>query len=307
MTNDREAIRVWAPAKINLTLEVVGRRLDGYHEIRSVLQALCLADRLRATEADGIVFGCSDPALQSDENLVVRAARLLRDRFRVPSGARLHLDKHIPTAAGLGGGSSDAAATLLAMNRLWHLGCAPSDLIGLAAELGSDVPFLVAAGLGTGTALALGRGEQIVPLPPFPARWVVLVIPSWTPAAKTATAYGSLTPDDYADGRATAQVALALREGRIPEDDLLANTFLGPIGRLAPAVAEAYGAMAQVGLFPHLTGAGPALFALLDDRTAARRATRALRARGLHALLTRTCTGSSSVSIASRAGTEPRP
>ena len=151
-------------AKINLTLEILGKRADGFHEVRTVMQTVGLADRLEVSAAADLSFTCSDPALATPDNLVYRAARLLQAEYAVRTGAALRLEKRIPVAAGLGGGSSDAAATIVALNRLWNLQLSLTEQRRLAARLGSDVPFILTGG----TALATGRGERITPLPPLP-------------------------------------------------------------------------------------------------------------------------------------------
>ena len=153
-------------AKVNLALEVLGKRDDGYHEIATVMQAVDLCDRLTVETADTVSLVVSDPALPTDDgNLIVRAAAMLGEAAGATKGARITLDKHIPVAAGLGGGSSDAAATLWALNRLWGLRWSRDRLAGLAVRLGMDVPFF----LGTGRVLATGRGEQLKPLPDMTA------------------------------------------------------------------------------------------------------------------------------------------
>jgi 4-diphosphocytidyl-2-C-methyl-D-erythritol kinase len=160
-------LKVRAPAKLNLFLRIVGRRPDGYHELETVFQAIDLCDELTFTPADGLHLsgGCME-APPTPENLVLRAAHLLRTATGSASGAAIHLEKRIPVGAGLGGGSSDAAATLVALNRLWSLDLPDGRLAELAAELGSDVPFAL---LG-GTALGRGRGEVLEPLAP-PGCW----------------------------------------------------------------------------------------------------------------------------------------
>src|SRR5216683_776287 len=161
-------------AKVNLALEVLGRRPDGYHELSTVLQAVDLFDRLTVETAEAITLETSDPALPTDDgNLVIRAARLLRKTAGVEAGARIVLDKRIPVAAGLGGGSSDAAATLWGLNHLWGLRWRRERLIALATGLGMDVPFF----LGPGRALGTGRGEVLKALPTAGGYAMVLVNP----------------------------------------------------------------------------------------------------------------------------------
>ena len=151
-----------APAKVNRELRVGGLRPDGFHEIRSRIVSIDLADRLSAEPADGLAFSCDDPAVPSgEENLVVRAARLLAKRAGIRAGARLRLEKRVPMGGGLGGGSSDAAAALLLLARLWRIPDDADALSPTAAELGSDVPFFLTGG----EADVSGRGELVLPLP----------------------------------------------------------------------------------------------------------------------------------------------
>jgi 4-diphosphocytidyl-2-C-methyl-D-erythritol kinase len=168
--------RVEAPAKLNLYLEVLGKRPDGYHELETVMQTVTLYDELTfsPTPAGDIEFSCQDPAVPNDAtNLVVRAAELLRKETGTPSGAQITLKKRIPVVAGLGGGSSDAASTLMTLNRLWNLDLSQARLGELAAQVGSDVPFFLVGG----AALCRGRGERVSPVLGVGPRDYVLVSP----------------------------------------------------------------------------------------------------------------------------------
>src|SRR4051812_28052544 len=187
-----------APAKVNLTLEVLGRRPDGYHDVCSVVQAISLADELTFAPAANITLRCSQPELQGPGNLACRAADLLRRATGVRDGAALTLTKRVPVAAGLGGGSSDAAAALRGLNTLWRLRLAEERLADLAAQLGSDVPFFLQPG---GCALVEGRGERLTPLPALPTQWLVLVKPPVGISA--AAAYGALDRSEWSDGART--------------------------------------------------------------------------------------------------------
>lgn len=251
-------------AKINLTLEILGKRADGYHEVRSVMQTIGLADRLEVAAAEKLVFTCSDPALATPENLVYRAARLLQEEYGVRAGASLRLEKHIPVAAGLGGGSSNAAGTIVALNRLWHLGLSLAEQQRLAAQLGSDVPYFLTGG----TALAAGRGERITPLPPLPQRWIVLVpLPA---ALGTAAVYGAVTPADYTSGVATADTVAAARHGTLSPQSRWHNALARPAVTLAPGIAAAQTALRQAGAqHAHVSGSGPTVFAVSRDEAAA--------------------------------------
>lgn len=166
-----------APAKINLGLRILERRSDGYHELRTVFQSISLADRLTVgyTRRGGgeVSLDCDIPELAGSDNLAVRAARTLLDAGKYPGRVRVTLEKKIPAGAGLGGGSSDAAAVLSALDLLLRPRPTPQLLHRVATQIGSDVPFFL---LG-GTAVGLGRGEEIYPLPDPPRRWLLLLAP----------------------------------------------------------------------------------------------------------------------------------
>ena len=157
-------MEVLAFAKLNLTLEVLGRRGDGYHEVRTILQTVDLADQLEIRPYPSLRVECDDPALNGEANLAWRAAKALARSRSIQPRASIFIQKRIPVGMGLGGGSSDAAAALIALNQLWGLSLGAEELAQVAAELGSDVPFF----LWGGTALAEGRGERVKPLPPLP-------------------------------------------------------------------------------------------------------------------------------------------
>src|SRR5438105_3037393 len=171
-----DAVVVWAPAKVNLYLEVLAKRADGYHEIATLMVAVSLYDTLEFKEETSgeIGFRCDHPDLTTGpDNLVLRAVQLLRQRTGCPRGVHIRLAKRIPLASGLAGGSSDAAATLAGLNRLWRLGLKRGELAQLGAELGSDVAFFFA----TPAAWCTGRGEQVAPLRLGRPLWLVLVQP----------------------------------------------------------------------------------------------------------------------------------
>ncbi len=176
-----------AHAKINLALAVLGRRADGYHEIETILQSIDLHDQLEFQEAGRLELDCPDlPSVPAEDNLVWRAATLLAEAGRVSAGAKITLRKHIPTGSGLGGGSSDAAAALLGLSRLWGLDMPREELERLASRLGSDVPFF----LEGGTALGTGRGEEITPLTDHRTAHLLVIYPGVQ--ISTADAYRSL-------------------------------------------------------------------------------------------------------------------
>jgi 4-diphosphocytidyl-2-C-methyl-D-erythritol kinase len=257
-----EAARWPCWAKINLTLEVLRRRDDGYHELASLMQTVDLADELRVEPASTIeVSGVGEP-VDPDADLVRRAARELASATAIRHGARLTLTKHIPLAAGLGGGSSDAATALLALDRLWDTRLSMGELTRLALRLGSDVPFLLRGGL----ALVGGRGEHVEPLAVAVEQWLVLLVPRHALRGKTAALFRALEPADFSDGAATADLAGRLRSAaRLTDADLL-NAFEAPARRTFVGL-DAFWRSAEAfsGRPLHLSGAGPALFALAQD------------------------------------------
>jgi 4-diphosphocytidyl-2-C-methyl-D-erythritol kinase len=179
-----------APAKINLSLDVLGKRPDGYHEVEMVMTTVDLSDRVECQELfeDTIIIRSSAPFVPEDErNLAYQAAKVIKDRYQIKMGVRIDILKEIPVAAGLAGGSSDAAAVIRALNRLWNLGISKEEMMEIGAGIGSDVPFCVVGG----TALAKGRGEKLETLPAPTPCWVVLAKPSIS--ISTADTYQALS------------------------------------------------------------------------------------------------------------------
>jgi 4-diphosphocytidyl-2-C-methyl-D-erythritol kinase len=175
LLNKLQIMQAFAPAKINLSFEIKGRREDGFHEIETLMAPISLADRLsieRSKAANGIQFSCDDSSLPNgEENLVVQAARLFQKTTKTGGGVEIALEKRIPHGAGLGGGSSDAATTLLGLNELFETRLEQKDLVALAAQIGSDVPFFI---LGS-AATCRGRGEIVEPAR-LPARFNLLLV-----------------------------------------------------------------------------------------------------------------------------------
>ena len=258
-----------AYAKVNLTLAVGEKRLDGYHEVVSVMQRVSLCDTLTAEQTrEGITLTCSDPALPSgEENLAHRAASLFFRETGIAGGAALTLEKRIPSQAGLGGGSSDAASVLLALRKLYAPALSDTELETMAAALGSDVPFFIRGG----TQLATGRGEVLSPLPPLTDGWFVIVKP--TESFSTPAMYRRL---DELPPACTPP--LPPLQGGLPA---LASGLFNRFEAAIPAGSAvwdikaqlaAYGALASL-----LSGSGSAVFGLFDTETAARAAVEALR------------------------------
>ena len=259
----REMFSLKAHAKINLSLEVTGRRSDGYHEISTVLQTVDLWDLLTFELADSITLECDNADLQSPDNLVLRAAHMLREESGAILGARIRLEKGIPVAAGLGGGSSDAAATLKGLGKLWGLTLPEGGLAAMAARLGSDVSFF----LHGGTALAQGRGERILPLPPASIEWLVILDPEIRLPQKTSTLYSLLSPDSYTRALLTNKLAGRIRGGGDVPPQFLFNTFDEVAYAAFPGLDKYRDAFHSAGATEvHLAGSGPCLFSLVPRR-----------------------------------------
>jgi 4-diphosphocytidyl-2-C-methyl-D-erythritol kinase len=260
-------LTVPAPAKINLTLEVLGRRPDGFHEIRSVLQTVNLCDSLRFQTSRGIAFKSDLTGWSAEQSLVARAVSLMREAAGVSEGVALEIEKHIPLMSGLGGDSSAAAAILRGLNQLWGLNLSAEKLLELAVQLGSDVGFF----LYGGTALVEGRGEVVTPLPPLSDMWVVLVVPDVPRLpGKTRHLYTSLKHGHYTDGDITERLIEVLKTGREFEPSLLFNTFENVAFEQFSGLQVYKDHIIKLGApYVHLAGSGPTLFTMLKDKARA--------------------------------------
>ena len=256
-----------AYAKLNLTLEVIRKRDDGYHDLASIMQTVDLYDELEFSESEEIEFNCSDGALSSDDNLVVKAANALRETAEVQQGVKITLTKHIPVAAGLGGGSADAAATLRGLNRLWGLSLNEQQLIDVANRVGSDVPFLVSGG----TAMVGGRGETLERLPPPEIGRLVIISPNLShddsEISKTARMFGMLSPATHTTGSLTRKLAARMMEGGDCHPAFMFNVFQQVAPRAFPDWQAAHDTFTRLGASDIiLTGAGPSMFAIAPSK-----------------------------------------
>jgi len=274
-------------AKINLTLDVLGKRADGYHELATVMQTVDLSDTLCLTMTDdeSVRVICSRPELNNDDNLALRAAQAVRQRLALTQGLTIELHKRIPIAAGLGGGSSNAATVLLALQAWWQLPLSTMDMLTIAASLGSDVPFFLSGGL----ALCEGRGERVTPLAahwPASMRWLLLVKPSIS--VSTAAVFRSLAVHDYADGARSRAACRALQAMDELDPNDLHNSLERGVLEEYPAVAQAKADMLRAGApYVRLSGSGPTLFAPFPDLSLAARTQQLLRAQGYEVYLSR--------------------
>jgi 4-diphosphocytidyl-2-C-methyl-D-erythritol kinase len=265
-----------APAKINLSLDVLHKRDDGFHEVEMVMTMVDLADRIEMQElsTDTIIISSQAGYIPLDEkNLAFQAAKLIKDTYDVRKGVYIHLDKKIPVAAGLAGGSSDAAATLRGLSRLWQLDIPIEQLQVLGAKLGSDVPFCVTGG----TALATGRGEKLQMIDNPMQCWVVLVKPLIN--VSTTDVYGRLKAAEIQDHPHTERLIAALAERRF--DDvcgLMGNVLEEVTLELYPEVRHLKACMLRLGADGVLmSGSGPTVFGLVSRESKVARIYNGLR------------------------------
>ncbi len=260
-------VTILGRAKINLTLDILGLRDDGYHEIATVMQSLALADTLTLTrQEEEITLRVDLPGLEADErNLAHRAAALIMKECDVRGGVRIDITKRIPVAAGLAGGSADAAATLRGMNDLYALGLTDDELCALGAQLGSDIPF----SLMGGTVLATGRGERLRRLADFPVTTVVLAKPPLS--VSTPWAYRSYDAHPSAFHPDNAAFMDALEHGDRDRCVQLIANVLEPVTEAAhPVIADYRARMRAHGaLCAMMSGSGPTVFGLFAEEQAA--------------------------------------
>jgi 4-diphosphocytidyl-2-C-methyl-D-erythritol kinase len=274
MTSD--SVSIPAYAKINWSLRVLGKRDDGYHEIDTVMQTISLHDTITVAQTDDPTIGvwCDDGSIPCDEtNLVWRAAAAVRERYSINRGVKIRLEKRIPSEAGLGGGSSDAAATLIALAQLWDIQPTADDVISIGKSLGSDVPFFFCGG----TARATGRGEQIVRVGDVPEQHLLVIKPSAN--IPTAHAYNSL--NSRALTSSNAKPILVRSQASHDSDSLdlnaLHNDFEATVFKFEPEIARAKNALLKSGASAAiLCGSGSAVFGIFENQDAQERAIQAI-------------------------------
>ena len=279
-------VTVRAHAKINLDLRVLGTRPDGFHELRTVFQALALHDTIECIPRSGpFAIECGTAGVPLDRsNLVWRAAEALWRSLRREGQVRdvlVRLDKRIPLQGGLGGGSTDAAAALLALAWFWRVPLRPTQLVDVAATLGADVPFF----LSGGTVLGLGRGDEIYPLADLPRHWVVLLVPGF--GVSTADAYGW-----YDHERELARGPVVREAQHVPgpwpsRAAQMINDLEAPIGRHHPEIEQMKTALRRAGaLAAAMSGSGSTVFGLFQKRRDAVAAVERLTGSGWRVILT---------------------
>ena len=272
------AITLPSYAKINWILEILGKRPDGYHELRTILQTISVADQLTFSPIEaGIEIECDHQDVPLDRsNLVHKAATLLGEFTGIKTGVRIRIDKRIPTAAGLGGGSSNAAVTLIALQKMWNLHLDPADLFSIGSQLGADVPFFFMGG----TCLGVGRGDEVYPLEDLPAQSLLLVNAGISVSSRDA--YANL-PHELTNNDGLAKMPLSLKaayafSGSVSGDvvpiwELLKNDLEIPVLPLHPLIGDIKQRLKKSGARGVLmSGSGSTVFGIFDSQEARSRA-----------------------------------
>lgn len=272
-------MRLHALAKINLGLDIIGKREDGYHEVRMIMQTIQMYDVLdiRKAKKPGITLTANLPYIPSDErNLAYKAAKLLMDEFQVTEGISINLRKTIPVAAGMAGGSSDAAAALVGVNKMFNLGLSEKELMQRGVEIGADVPYCIMRG----TALAEGIGEKLTWIPQIPQSFVLIGKPSVS--VSTRQAYESISLDGAMHPDIDGMVEDIKNGDLYAMTQKMGNIFEPGIIKKYPVIQEIKDLMEENGaLKAMMSGSGPTVFGIFDDRKKLRLATAALKQSGL--------------------------
>lgn len=274
------AIKLKALAKINLGLDVLGRRDNGYHDVRMIMQSIYLYDNvtIEKKEEAGIHLETNLSYLPvDDKNIAYKAAKMLMDEFRIPGGVKIHLEKHIPVAAGMAGGSSNAAAVLVGMNRLFELNLSQQDLMDRGVKLGADVPYCVMRG----TVLAEGIGEILTPLDPMPKCFVLVAKPAI--AVSTKVVYEKLDSKEIEDHPDIDAIIDGLKEQNLEKIALSMGNVLETVTvDDYPIIDDIKKVMKDAGaLNAMMSGSGSTVFGIFADKKTAKEAQRKMRTSGL--------------------------
>lgn len=250
-------------AKINLHLRILGKRSDGFHELCTVFQTISLCDYLTFSEDERIVLTCDDEKIPTgEENLIVKAAKVLQAKLNVGKGAKIHLEKKIPAPGGLGGGSSNAAVALVGLARLWKLEIAFEDLCEIGKSIGSDVPFFFYGG----TALGTGRGTEISPLEDFRAENMLVVTPNIDVSTKEAFALINASDLTNFDSKSILKICHNEAETLYLRQSELKNDFEATVFELEPETAQAKRLLLDCEAeYALLSGSGASVFAIFDS------------------------------------------
>lgn len=267
--NDLAELKVEGRAKINLSLDVLRRREDGYHEVKMIMQQVDLYDEIRLETIDsGIELGTNCEFIPTDEkNIAHKAAKMIIDKYNVDKGVKIYIDKNIPVGAGLAGGSTDAAAVLTGLNRLWNLNISKEELMKMGKEIGADVPFCIMGG----AALAEGIGEKLTPIEGLDS-WIILCKPALS--VSTQTVYKNLKVDEIPIHPNTDQILLGLKENQVRTvASNLCNVLENVTIKMHPVVGDIKKKMLEYGTVGTLmSGSGPTVFGIFRDYNKAKSA-----------------------------------
>lgn len=251
-------------AKINLYLEILGKREDGFHEICTVFQTISLCDHLTFEESEELILTCDIESVPTDEtNLIIKAANVLKEKFNVKKGAKIHLEKRIPSPGGLGGGSSDCAVALLGLAKLWNLEISLEKLVEIGANLGSDVPFFFYGG----TALGVGRGTEIKPLKDIEDTLILLVTPNEN--VPTGEAFARLNAQRLTNESEKSKfiVCCEVDNGFNLQQNELRNDFEKSVFEIKPEIKRVKDRLIQLGAkHALLSGSGASVFSIFDNK-----------------------------------------
>lgn len=274
-----------AYAKINLGLRILGKRKDGYHEVSMIMQSVGLSDEITITEGNGIEISTNVEGLScGKDNLAYKAAALLAEKYNIVPNVHIILNKSIFMAAGLAGGSSDAAAVLRGLNKFWNLNLYGDKLEAIAAELGSDVPFCIYGG----SAIAKGRGEVILPLPDMPESFVVLAKPK-NLDVPTAWCYKNYNPGRVLNNPCIWQIAERIKDGAKAMAPFMGNALETVTIPAHPVIARIKMTMLKAGAyFSMMSGSGPTVFAFVESREIAEKVVAALQEFNVETAITTT-------------------
>lgn len=257
------SLSIKAYAKINLTLELLGRRSDGYQEISSIMQTVSLYDTVNLMPAKKVELNCDTPI---KNNLALQAARILSNQTNSSLGVKIDISKKIPVSSGLGGGSSDAAAVLIGLNKLWNLNLNKDKLSELGSEIGSDVPFFIHGGTG----IASGRGTTINPLPTPKLHHIIILYPNIHLKNKTSTMYSLINDEQITDGMLTQKMEQRINAKSTVSPELMFNGFDSLIEKAYPKLDKYRNILLEQGVKNiHLAGSGPSLYATVHSKNQA--------------------------------------
>ena len=252
-----------SPAKINLTLELINRRKDGYHNISTIMQTINIFDLITYEPDKKIVISSNIKELNSETNLIFKAVKLMRNKFNINQGVKIYLNKNIPISSGLGGGSSNAATTLIALNIMWGLNLKLIELVSLAQSIGSDVPFFISRG----TALISGKGENIEQLPDIKPVLFLLLHNENVLFNKTYSMYKAMSPNEYTSGKLSYESASIIKTSRSLQCTKLFNCFDKIAPKQFPTFKKYSKSLEELGLNEyHLAGSGPTIMVPIKTR-----------------------------------------